>query len=1130
LLAISSRRLQLALITVLVTALTAVTINYDIGRHQSTEEARLQTIADLKAGQIGDWLKERQSDADFLKTNRSVAENYRHWREHDDGASRLRLTEQLEQFRASKAYQRLLLLDAPGELRWDSATDAGTIDTTLLTAVRGAVTTPQNGTPAPYRDAGGQLHLDFVATLPGSEHHPGPTIILSSDPASYLFPILQTWPVPSASAEILLFRRDGEQVLYLNDLRHRTDSAASLHAPIATERLLAAQVLRGDARKGGLLNGEDYRAVAVLGVARTVPGTDWFLVAKLDRTEFFAEAWHDSLWIALAGLLTLIASVGGIFIVGQRYDLAETRRQGKQLAEYETIFNNALVGIVYLKQRHVISCNRRLEELFGYAPGELIGKSSEVFYDTRQTFDTIGVEAYRQGSEKWNFSTELLLKHKDGSLFHGTLNGCAIDPWHPQEGSIWIYTDISERYRTESALRESEELFRAVAQSANDAIVTADGSGQIVKWNWGAECIFGYTVTEIIGQPLTILMPQRFRDAHMTGMSRVRDGGKPHVMGAPVELSGLRKDGSEFPLELSLAQWRIPEGHFFTGVIRDISARKRIEQQLADQNEHLEELVEKRTVELSKALDAAKLADHAKDAFLANMSHELRTPLNAVIGMADLARSISTERAQCDYLDKIVASGKHLNSIINDLLDLSKIAAGHMELETITFSLSAMLAHCTSVMNYRAAEKGLQLIESIDDAVPDVLLGDPLRIEQIVLNLVSNAIKFTTTGSIKIRVSQHAREENRVCLDIDVEDTGIGMRPEDFERLFKPFSQADATVSRKFGGTGLGLSISKQLATMMDGDISVSSREGSGTTFKLRIWFCLGDAARMPGNITPAETALPVRYRDVHILAVDDQALNREIVEALLAAVGVTPRMAEDGQQAVDILTGAGPAAFDLILMDIQMPVMDGLTATRTLRSRAGFESLPIIAMTAHTMTHEKAISSEAGMNDHIGKPFDTANFYRTLAKWIPESKQVAGRVPAKFAAHVESQCIEDAVAGNNSDILHNVDFRNGLARFNNNEARYRHWLAEFLTSADTVSGKIRSEIASGHRDIAATTTHAFNGRVGMLGMDELHRVVSALEHALRNNDAVDTLLSVMEKTIAQTSGELTRFFDAKPP
>jgi PAS domain S-box-containing protein len=809
-------------------------------------------------------------------------------------------------------------------------------------------------------------------------------------------------------------------------------------------------------------------------------------------------------------VIELVASKAAICLEKDEAEQALRQQEDQArmlLAEHETILNNALVGIVYLKHRNVVSCNRRLEEIFGYDRGELTGESSEWFYESHQSFESIGKEAYRVGTEKWNYSTELVLKRKDGSLFHGALTGCAIDPQHPQEGSIWVYADISERHRAE---QEVQKLLQAVEQSPVSIVIT-DREGLIEYVNPRFTKVTGYSSREALGQNPRILQSGETPPVTYVEMWQTLLVGN--------EWRGVirnrRKNGELFWEEALISPILDETGRIthYIAVKEDITERKRIEDELAQHRLHLEELVEQRTADLSAALEAAKVADKTKDAFLANISHELRTPLNAVIGMAGLARSISTESKQRNYLDKIVSAGTHLNRIINDLLDLSKIAAGYMEIESIAFSLHGLLQRCNSVMAHRAADKGLQLVETIDAAVPDVLLGDPLRIEQILLNLVGNAIKFTQTGGIEVHVSLHARNADRVCLKIDVEDTGIGMRPEDLERLFKPFSQADATMSRRFGGTGLGLAISRHLAEMMEGDISVSSHEGAGTTFSVKIWLGLGDAAELQ-EVVPADRkkALPARYRKVQVLVVDDQPLNCEIVEALLTSVGITPRTAANGQAALDILRESGPHAFNLVLMDIQMPIMDGLTATREIRSWSGFAQLPIIAMTAHTMKHEKEISAAAGMNDHIGKPFETISFFQTLARWIPDIKHQMPADSVGLAA------------------LPSIDTQAGLARFMGNEKRYRHWLAEFVTEAPGYAAQIHQTLAAGNPDAARKSAHAIKGRVGMLGMTGLHPIAAELEAALVQGTPTADLLDQMQAAVKLLCAEIQAGLGAVAP
>jgi hemerythrin-like metal-binding protein/PAS domain S-box-containing protein len=672
-------------------------------------------------------------------------------------------------------------------------------------------------------------------------------------------------------------------------------------------------------------------------------------------------------------------------------------------------------------------------------------------------------------------------------------------------------------------LRLRDQYQRALLDNFPFMVWLKDDQSRFLAVNQHFATGFRQPGTEsLVGKTDLDISPAELAESYRADDRAVLDSGKSKSVEELVESGGERRWFETYKSPVSVAGKVIGT----VGFARDITQRKELERQVNDQKGLLEDLVEQRTAELSVALQDAKLADQTKDAFLANMSHELRTPLNAVIGMAGMARALGTDAKQIDYLDKIAISGKHLNRIINDLLDLSKIAAGHLEMENIPFCVRESVARCVALMADRAAGKGLSLVAALDPALPEVLRGDPARVEQIILNLLSNAIKFTATGRVEIRVNLHAREELGACVAIEVEDTGIGLSQEDLARLFKPFSQADASINRKFGGTGLGLAISRQLVELMNGEISVSSREGQGTTFKLKIWLGQGSGVEQSATAPDSLPALPAHYRDARVLVADDQPLNREIVESLLTAVGITSCQAEDGQQALDLLIAAGPNAFDLVLMDIQMPVMDGLTATRALRSRAGFESLPVIAMTAHTMKHEQDIALEAGVSGHIGKPFDNASFYRTLAKWIPESKQAAVPVVAEKVVTAVAEAVAPATQSSATrNTLRGIDMVNGLARFNGKEERYRHWLADFVETAGALPGQLRSDLAAGQPQSATRAAHAFKGRVGMLGMDDLHGIVSALEHALRDGTPAEALLGALEQSIGEVRDELKRFF-----
>ena len=815
--------------------------------------------------------------------------------------------------------------------------------------------------------------------------------------------------------------------------------------------------------------------------------------------------------------------------VGSLDDITERRRQEEDtrqlLAENESIWRNALVGIVHLKEMRIVSCNRRFEEIFRFEPGELTGHSMAIVHGSQEGFEAMRQRTERVLGEGGSHSEEGGFRHKTGSLFWGAMTGCLMDRERPEEGSIWICADISERRRAE---QESQKLLQAVEQSPESIVIT-DRNARIEYVNPAFTRITGYTLEEVIGQNPRILKSGETSDAIYRDLWNTLTAGQ--VWRGVMQ--NRRKNGDLVWEEMSISPIVNESGEatHYVAVKEDVTARIQLQQQLEHHQAILEEQVAQRTAELSAALEAAKSADQAKDAFLANVSHELRTPLNAVIGMSGLAREMSTHPRQRDFLNKTIGAGQSLSKIIDDLLDLSKIVAGHLDFERATFSLRERVKRCCAVVAYRAEEKGLVLHETVAADVPDALVGDPLRLEQIMLNLLSNAIKFTAAGQVELRVQRDAEQDERVELRIEVEDSGIGMCAEDSARLFKPFSQTDASVSRKFGGTGLGLAISKRLAEMMDGAIAVDSREGQGATFTVKLWLDVGRSEDIPAIESVESTANPPsRYYGVTLLAVDDQAFNREIVEALLDAVGVKTRLAEHGQEALDILAQSSPGAFDLVLMDIQMPVMDGLTATREIRRH--YPDLPVIALTAHTMAHEKELIRTVGMCDHIAKPFDASSFYRILAKWIPAERrqppalkvvvplQLTNALPpsidrAEFPTEfpIEFPTEFPTIGG--------VNTAAGLALMMGNTVRYRHWLSSFGEEAPCQVAQIVRAASSNAVDLACSLTHALKGRVGLLGMDELHLMVSRLEAALIQGRPVDAMLDEVRRAVDAMSAEI---------
>ncbi len=418
------------------------------------------------------------------------------------------------------------------------------------------------------------------------------------------------------------------------------------------------------------------------------------------------------------------------------------------------------------------------------------------------------------------------------------------------------------------------------------------------------------------------------------------------------------------------------------GSARDITERKHIDAELALHRQHLEYLVEERTAALSIAKEAAESASRAKSAFLANMSHELRTPLNGIMGMTDLALRRATDNRQIEQLQKVKQASRHLLAVINDILDISKIEAERLTLETVDFTLGEVFDTLTGLMAPTAASKGLSLaVELTPDLAARRLMGDPVRLGQILLNLASNAVKFTHQGGVTVRVLPPQGEGPRVMLRFEVLDTGIGIPADDRKRLFLAFEQSDNSTTRKYGGTGLGLAISKRLVQLMGGAIGVESVPGGGSLFWFTVQLVDADCpAKHVEGASAAEDLVRKIGAGARVLLVEDEPINQEVSREFLRMVGLKVDLAEDGCEAVTL---AGQTDYDLILMDLQMPRMNGFEAARAIRELPGRSRTPIVALTANAFEQDRLACIEAGMDDHIGKPVAAEPFFEVLLRWL---------------------------------------------------------------------------------------------------------------------------------------------------
>ncbi|MFV5216007.1 ATP-binding protein [Azonexus caeni] len=521
--------------------------------------------------------------------------------------------------------------------------------------------------------------------------------------------------------------------------------------------------------------------------------------------------------------------------------------------------------------------------------------------------------------------------------------------------------------RTE-ALQVSEERYRSLFESTAESVLILDGHA-IVDCNPGALALFGAASREaLLGRSPVDLSPP------------LQPGGEPsrELAGRLIEaaLQGSfprfewthrRLDNSRpFAAEIMLGRIHSGGRTLIQCSLRDISERRRIEAELAAYREHLEELVELRTGELAQAKQAAESASIAKSAFLANMSHEIRTPMNAILGMARLVRRGGLSDGQAAQMDKLEIASGHLLEIINAVLDLSKIEAGHFVLESLPVQPAAIVANVLSMIHERAQAKGLTLRSEVAPILAP-LLGDPTRLQQALLNYVTNALKFTERGGIVVRVVVEGEDEAALTLRFEVEDSGIGIPEAALPRLFSAFEQADASTTRHYGGTGLGLAITRRLARLMGGDAGVSSESGQGSTFWFTVRLARDVSAHLPAPaMGDAESRLRSEYAGRRLLLAEDEPINREIAVFQLEDFGLVVDTAEDGEQAVAM---AEAGSYDLILMDMQMPRLDGLQATQAIRRLPGHARTPIIAMTANAFAEDRVRCLAAGMDDFLAKP-----------------------------------------------------------------------------------------------------------------------------------------------------------------
>ena len=854
----------------------------------------------------------------------------------------------------------------------------------------------------------------------------------------------------------------------------------------------------------------------------------------------------------------------------------------------------------------------------------------------------------KQGMRK----CEIRLKGKDGTIIYCQFQSVLVGSSENKDGYVLSsIVDNTVGKQAEEALLKAGTLQRAIFNSTNFSSIATDAKGVIQIFNVGAERMLGFTAVEVMNKitPADISDPQeviaRAEALSVECGTHITPGFEALVFKASrgiediYELTYIRKDGSRFPAVVSVTALRDTQDAIigYLLICTDNTARKQVE---AEQ-QRLLDIQEEMYKQLQLAKDAAEVANSLKSVFLANMSHEIRTPLNAIIGFSALALNTDLSPKQYDYIRKINDSGVSLLGIINGILDFSKIEADKLEMEQALFNLDQALSNVIAIVEQKAVDKNIELLLDISPEIPWQLIGDSLRLGQIVTNLVDNAIKFTEKGEVELIVTPLERTEGRIKLQFAVRDTGIGLSSEHLAKLFQPFTQADGSMTRRFGGTGLGLSISKRLVELMGGEIWADSEPGKGSTFSFTAWFDIESAQTSPPRIpeklnrmrilvadanassqkklvkllsrfparvdtansggeavsavesqdpadpyklilmdwntsemnevgaarsikeyltlhaipsiimvtsfgaqteqadaskagadcfvrrpvtasslfdaiievlTPAERAAVMRshgdgkivfnFMPARILLVEDNEINQQLALELLESAGLTVDVANNGREAIEMVETAGQP-YSMVLMDIQMPEMDGYEATRRIRLDPRFSALPILAMTAHALVEDQQKTSASGMNDHITKPIDPQVMFKTMSRYLRQAPVSSQTLAFRRKRSVERGDIP---------FIPGVDVTGALYRLNNNAKLYLQLLEKFILNQSGTAAAIESALVSGDRSLAERLAHTTKGVAGNIGANRVQEVAEELTDSIRHNALTELTHEILQR------------------
>jgi PAS domain S-box-containing protein len=806
---------------------------------------------------------------------------------------------------------------------------------------------------------------------------------------------------------------------------------------------------------------------------------------------------HPQLMLTLS--FTLICSLAALLIIHNRLR-GEIARRARAEDNASLLLESVMEGVLGVDASGTINfVNSSAVTHLGYgSASEILGRDSrDLLHHTRPGCQRCRREDCRiypafGGDSSTRHADNEVLWRKDGSNFHADFGCTPVFNGDTLRGAVMTFRDVSHQMETQQRLR----LQSAALAAAVNSIMIADQEQTIVWVNRAFVRQTGYPGEEAVGRRLFHLLAgvdgeEQFHHVSLT------IGRKKHWEG---ELLISRKNGTQYDAEVTITPVLDEQGEItnYIALLKDVTEERRAQQALMQTNLALEEANGRLVQAIERANELAVKAERAnmaKSEFLANMSHEIRTPMNAIIGVGHLLRDTALDSRQQQYLQTLALSSGSLLGIINDILDFSKIEAGKLEIDRISFAPEQVIGNVAAVFAAHVAEKGLALHTELDCGIPASLQGDPLRLTQILNNLMGNAVKFTREGEITLTVTVVGRLADTVELEFSVRDTGIGMRPEDQAQLFQAFTQVDGSITRNYGGTGLGLAICKQLTTLMGGRIWCESSPGSGSTFSFRLPFAVIAGACADRAYTSAPAPANVSFNGERVLLVEDNLFNQQVAVPLLEKVGLQVTVAGNGMEALDLI---GRQDFDVVLMDIQMPGMDGLTTARQIRKLAkpGVGTVPILAVSANAMEQDVKQSRSAGMAGHVRKPYTPDSLYAAIAQCLGKDAAAAGAAK--------------------------VDVETGILQTGGSPEVYRELLATFLRDYCGKGEELRLEVQRGDLQSASRMAHSMKGVAGFIAALPLYDAAQRLETALvQGSQEVEPLLREFVHELAATVGQV---------